>query len=164
LRDDWEDADVVVSLIPVLPGSNAQFSRQRRNTYGYSDDSQENNRRHDLENQVKLSVENQKSKAQRLAKQKANVVWSGQTLKEDVRDKRKAKKRQRVKSQQFQPPPSPSTVPRKRGREEDDEDEDDQDGWAEIAREERMAKKVKNGEITQLEFDAELIRLPTLRR
>ena len=109
-----------------------------------------------------LSIENQKNKVQRLAKQKANVVWSSQTLKKDVRDERKAKKRQRAKSQQFQPPPSPSAVPRKREREEDDEDEDDEDGWAEIAREERMAKKVTNGEISQLEFDAELIRLPTV--
>jgi ATP-dependent RNA helicase DDX55/SPB4 len=115
---------------------------------------------------VKLSIENQKTKAQCLAKQKANVVWSSQTLKRDVRDKRKAKKakkRQRVKSQQFQPPPS-SAVPRKRERGKDDEDEDDENGWAEIAREERVAKKVKNGEITQLEFNAELIRLLTLRR
>jgi ATP-dependent RNA helicase DDX55/SPB4 len=163
-RDEWEDADVDVSLIPFdphLPRSIAQFyPRQQWDTYGYSDDSQEKKRLHDLENRAKVSVENQKSRAERLAKQKANVAWSSQTLKRDVRDKRKekkAKKRQWVKSQQSQPSSPASAVPRKREREADDEDEDDEDDWAEISREERMAKKVKKGEISQLEFDAEFV-------
>ena len=107
-----------------------------------------------------MSVENQKNRAERLAKQKVNVAWSSQTLKRDVRDKRKekkAKKKQWLKSQQPQPSSSLSAVPQKREREADGEDQDDEDDWAEIAREERMAKKVKKGEITQLEFDVEFV-------
>lgn len=46
-------------------------------------------------------------------------------------------------------------VPQKRGLEVDDEDQNDEDDWEELAREERMAKKVKKGEMSQLEFDAE---------
>ena len=60
-------------------------------------------RLHDLENRAKVSVENQKNRVERLVKQRANVVWSSQTFKRDVRDKRKekkAKKRRWTKSQQ----------------------------------------------------------------
>ena len=46
-------------------------------------------------------------------------------------------------------------VPQKRSLEADDEGEGNEDDWEELAREERMAKKVKKREITQLEFDAE---------
>ena len=107
-----------------------------------------------------MSVENQKNKAERLAKQKANTAWSTQTLKRETRDKRKekkAKRKQWLKSQQPQPSQSASAVPQKRGLEVEDENEEDDDDWAELAREERMAKKAKKGEITQLEFDAEFI-------
>ena len=41
--------------------------------------------------------------------------------------------------------------------EADDEGEGNEDDWEELAREERMAKKVKKGEIAQLEFDAEFM-------
>ena len=37
------------------------------------------------------------------------------------------------------------------------EDGDGEDDWAELAREERMAKKVKRGEVTELAFDAEFV-------
>ena len=105
-------------------------------------------------------MENQRNKVERLAKKKANVAWSNQTLKRDVRDKRKEKKSKRkqwIKSQQSGPSSSASALPQKRGLEVDDEDEGNEDDWAELAREERMAKKVKKGGITQLEFDAEFM-------
>lgn len=54
-----------------------------------------------------------------------------------------------------QPSSSASAVPQKWGREADDEDDADEDDWAEFAREERIAR-IKRGEITQLEFNAEL--------
>lgn len=105
-------------------------------------------------------MENQNSKAERLTKKKANVSWSDKTFRKETRDKRqekKAKKKQWLKSQQPQPSPSASTIPQKRGAEADDEGEDNEDDWAELAREERTAKKVKKGTITQLEFDAEFM-------
>jgi len=143
-RDGWEDADV------------------DWDSYGYSDDAQEEKRLQGLKNRARVSAENKKDKAERLAKKKANVAWSNHTFKQEIREKRKekkTKKKQWLKSQpqQPQPPSSDSAVPQKRGLETDDEDEDDEDDWAELAREERMAKKVKRGEMTQLEFDAEFI-------
>lgn len=109
-----------------------------------------------------MSVENQKNKAERLAKKKSNTAWSSQTLKRETRDKRKEKKTKRkqwLKSQQSQPSSfaSASVVPQKRGLEAEVEGECSEDDWAELAREERMAKKVKKGDITQLEFDAEFV-------
>lgn len=67
------------------------------------------------------------------------------------------KRKQWIKSQQSGPSSSIPAVPQKRGLAADDEDEGNEDDWAELAREERMAKKVKKGEITQLEFDAEFM-------
>lgn len=66
------------------------------------------------------------------------------------------KKKEWLKSQQLQPSSSTSAVPQKRVLEADDENEDNDD-WAELAREERMAKKVRKGDMTQLEFDAEFV-------
>lgn len=105
-------------------------------------------------------MENEKNKAERLARKKANVSWSDQTLKREAREKRKekkVKKKQWLKSQQPQPSSSGPAIPQKRGLEVNDEDVDSEDDWAELAREERMTKKVKKGEMNQLEFDAEFI-------
>jgi ATP-dependent RNA helicase DDX55/SPB4 len=113
-----------------------------------------------LDNRAQASVENEKHKAERLAKKKANSAWSSQALRKETRDKRKekkVKKKQWLKSQQPPSSSSGSVTPQKRGLDVDDEDGDDGDDWAELAREERMAKKVKKGEITQLEFDAEFV-------
>ena len=166
-RDGWEDADVDVGLTPVFtPSQLFTFFCQQWDAYGYSDSVQEKKRLQDLENRAKVSAENKKNKAERLAKQKANAAWSSQTLKRETRDKRKEKKvkrKQWLKSQQLQPSPSASAVPQKRGLVVDDgdedEDEDEEDDWAELAREERMAKKAKKGEITQVEFDSEFMHM-----
>ena len=113
-----------------------------------------------LDTRAQASVDNEYSKAARLAKKKNNTAWSNQTLKKETRDKRKekkVKKKQWLKSQQPQPSSSTSAVPQKRGLDADDENEDNEDDWAELAREERMAKKVRKGDMTQLEFDAEFV-------
>jgi len=148
---------------PFLSHSVAQHCLRRQwDAYAYSDDAQEKKRVQGLENRAKVSVENQKNKAERLAKKKSNTAWSSQTLKRETRDKRKEKKTKRkqwLKSQQSQPSSfaSASVVPQKRGLEAEVEGECSEDDWAELAREERMAKKVKKGDITQLEFDAEFV-------
>lgn len=110
-----------------------------------------------LENRAQASAENEKNRADRVAKGRVNAAWSNQTFKRETRDKRKekkAKKKQWLKSQQPQPSSSASVVPQKRHAEADDDD-GNEDDWAELAREERMAKKVRKGEMSRLEFDAE---------
>lgn len=46
-------------------------------------------------------------------------------------------------------------APSKRTRSAESEQDDDGDDWDELAREERMAKKLKKGEVSQKQFDAE---------
>ena len=146
-----------------LPHSVTQpFLCRQWDEYAYSDDAQEQKRLQGLENRAQVSTENEKNKVERLAKKKANVAWSDKTFRKETRERRKenkAKKRKWLKSQQPHPPhpSSGSAIPQKRGLEVDDRDEDNEDDWVELAREERMAKKVKKGEMTQLEFDAEFI-------
>ncbi len=43
----------------------------------------------------------------------------------------------------------------KRGQEDTGESEEDGDDWEALAKEERMAKRVKKGQVSQREFDAE---------
>lgn len=111
-----------------------------------------------LENRAQASAENEKNRADRVAKGRLNAAWSNQTFKRETRDKRKekkAKKKQWLKSQQPQPSSSTPLVPQKRHVEADDDDDSNEDDWAELAREERMAKKVRKGEMSRLEFDTE---------
>ena len=84
-------------------------------------------------------LEPPEEQAERLAK-KANIAWNNQTFEREVRDKReeeKAKMKQWIKSQQPEPSSSASAVPQKRGLEADDDDEGNEDGWGQLAREER---------------------------
>ena len=72
-----------------------------------------------MKNLAKVSVENQKNKAERLTEQKTNVVWNSQTLKREARDKREAKRRKWFKPQQSQLSPSATAFPQKREQETD---------------------------------------------
>ena len=93
-------------------------------------------------------------------KKKRNAAWSEQVSRQEERQKRrdkKAKKKQWLKTQaelgeEQTTKPGDSS---KRQRVE----ENDEGSWEELAREERMAKKLKRGEITQKEFDAEFVDL-----
>ena len=89
-------------------------------------------------------------------KKKANNAWSDKLNKKDEREKRREKKdrkKQWLKAQQQKDPSEPNFL--KRGRDSKDLDGGDGDEWAELAREERMAKKVRKGDLTQVAFDEE---------
>ena len=94
-------------------------------------------------------------KEERAEKQKANAAWSNKVKKKEERDQRREKKDRKKKWQKAQAA-ADSEVGTKRGREgvaeSGDEDEDD---WEALAKEERMAKRVKKGQVSQSEFDAE---------
>lgn len=42
---------------------------------------------------------------------------------------------------------------RKQENDDDDDDDDDKDDWDELAKEERLAKKMRKGKITRQDFD-----------
>lgn len=108
--------------------------------------------------------ERTKRRATRDELRKANSAWSNGVARKEERDKRKekkVKKRKWLKSQQLEAAnvegeSAVSSLKRSRDEDDnDDKDDDDADDWAELAREEKMAKKVRRGEVTQKVFDAE---------
>lgn len=105
-----------------------------------------------------LDNEREKRRASRAEKKKLNSAWSEKVVKKEEREKRKEKrsaKRKWLKTQTVEAV-LPGDQTQKRARSEDDGGEqDDSDDWDELAREERMAKKVKKGDINQRTFDAE---------
>ena len=101
-----------------------------------------------------------KRKEQREEKQKTNAAWSDKTRKREEREKPREKKDRKKKRERAQAQASAGTdkVGAKRalgdGKDENGE-EGEGDDWDELAREERMAKRVKKGNLSQTEFDAE---------
>ncbi|KAF8076413.1 DEAD-domain-containing protein [Lyophyllum atratum] len=105
-------------------------------------------------------LEKEKRRAARAEKKISNTAWSEKVQKKEERELRKEKKgrkRKWLKAQAATESVQSEENPLKRGREDAEvsEAEDDGDDWDELAREERMAKKVKKGDIKQKAFDAE---------
>ena len=124
-------------------------------SYAYLDKAKEVKRLEDLEQRKATTEDVEKRKKYRAEQKKTNLSWSRQTGRKEDRDERKEKKerkRQWEKSQ-AKPAPEPGHAP-KRSRSPEDVDEADDD-WDELAREERIAKKVKRGDVSQTEFDRE---------
>ncbi|KAG9317277.1 DEAD-domain-containing protein [Chiua virens] len=118
--------------------------------YAYADKAQEAKRR---ESQSKLEVP--KVTGETLAaKRKRNVSWSQQTANKAEKEKRKLKKdrkRQWLKTQATANPDA--TIPAESRLA--DGSVNDGDDWDELAKEERLAKKVRKGTASQQAFDAE---------
>ncbi|GJE87172.1 DEAD-domain-containing protein [Phanerochaete sordida] len=136
-RDGWQDADV------------------DWDTYAYVDSAKEATRLAELEKkrQIDVAAEKERRRKQFAEKKKANAAWSSKVTKKEEKEKRKQKKesKKRWLKQQEQVVPADD---KKRARDDDSDGAgDDGDEWEELAKEERMAKKLKRGEISQSEFD-----------
>ncbi|EPQ55480.1 hypothetical protein GLOTRDRAFT_129657 [Gloeophyllum trabeum ATCC 11539] len=117
-------------------------------SYAFSDPAREAKRLSEAEESKSKDKAPAKSKK---PKAKVAVAWSEQLAKKEGKEKRreiKAAKRKWLKSQQTQ-------EGMKRAR----ADSEDADDWKELAREERMAKKVKKGLVEQADFDNEFAEL-----
>ncbi|KAJ4481564.1 DEAD-domain-containing protein [Lentinula edodes] len=140
-KNDWADSEIDWSL------------------YAYADKIQEAKRLAALT--AKSTEENQKEqeqrKAQRTQRKKANAPWSTNIGKQEEREVRKQKKKRKRQWLKIQAASGDTQNNVKRTREdfEEVEEDDNDEDWSEIAREERMAKKVRKGEISKREFDAE---------
>ena len=99
----------------------------------------------------------QRRKEDRAEKQKANSAWSNQTRRKEERDKRRDKKDLKKRWQKAQAAAGVEAVGTKRGAA--DADDGSGDDWDDLAREERMAKRVKKGHMSQSEFDAQFVDL-----
>ncbi|THH20667.1 hypothetical protein EW146_g708 [Bondarzewia mesenterica] len=131
-KDAWEDADIDWGL------------------YAYADKPQEAKRLAEAKAKGAAS-ENTLERRHRPADKTKYVAWSNKIVKKEENEKRKEKrdrKRKWLKSQQASAASESAEI---QGAASVDAEED----WAELAREERMAKKLKRGSVTQDEFDQE---------
>lgn len=124
--------------------------------FGYADKAQEAKRIAAKATSGVKETEREKNKLAKEEKKKRNTAWSEKASKKEERERRrdkKTKKKQWLKTQVMSA--NEQTTCPKRPRAE----EDSEDTWEQLAKEERMAKKLKKGEITQKEFDAEFVDL-----
>ncbi|KAF8655290.1 hypothetical protein AX16_003189 [Volvariella volvacea WC 439] len=136
-QSSWQDADV-------------DWDR-----YAYMDEGQEAKRLKELSNQSERSKEFAKKILEREEKKRINVPWSNKVVKKDEKEKRKEKKKKKKQWLESQAK-SQSGSSLKRSHNDVMSNEDEQkDDWAELRREERMAKRLKQGQMTQQEFNKE---------
>ncbi|KAG7449196.1 DEAD-domain-containing protein [Guyanagaster necrorhizus] len=129
-RERWRDADV------------------DWDTYAYLDAAQEAKRLSEAAKPKASEEEHKKKKELNEQKRKAKAAWSNKAVKQEEKERRREK---RMKKKEWE---KAQQNDRKRQRQIEDEKEDGED-WAELVKEERMAKKVKRGDITQKDFDVE---------
>lgn len=93
------------------------------------------------------------------------MAWSNKITKQEEKEKRREKKDRKKKWLKAQAASElgkndEASLAPKRGREEEAAASgDDVDDWEELAREERMAKKLKKGDVSQRDFDMEFAEL-----
>lgn len=132
-KSQWEDAEL------------------NWDSYCYADKAQEAKR---VEEDSKKAVVKHDSET-RAAKRKRNAAWSQQADDKEDKDKRrtqKARKKQWLKSQNVVSGNSKGALQTSKAKPEEDGGGDD---WDELAREERLAKKLRKGAVSQKEFDQE---------
>ncbi|PSR94048.1 hypothetical protein PHLCEN_2v4476 [Hermanssonia centrifuga] len=133
-KDGWQDADMNWSA------------------YSYIDKVKEAKRLAEAEKKPVSMVDIESTKRQRAEQKKVNAAWSNNSSRREEREKRKEKKDRKRKWEKTQL--NSATENGTKDDKELDSGEDEED-WEELAREERMAKKVKRGEVSQGEFDKE---------
>lgn len=136
-RDGWHDADI------------------DWDKYAFADSAKEASRLAELEKQKQIDVaaEVERRRKQAAEKKKANTAWSNKVAKKEEKERRKQKKE--VKKQWLKQQQQPTTVDDKKRSRDQGSEGDDADDWEELAKEERMAKKLKRGEISQSDFDSQ---------
>ncbi|EJF66036.1 DEAD-domain-containing protein [Dichomitus squalens LYAD-421 SS1] len=127
------------------------------NSYSYADKAQEAKRLAESAKPVPSAEEVEQRKGLRAEKRKANTSWSDKMRRKEEREKRREKKDRKRKWERA----NQAHAGTKRGLGDIDmdgekgNDEDGGDDWDALAREERLAKRVKKGQLSQTEFDAE---------
>ncbi|KAF8621632.1 hypothetical protein AX15_007650 [Amanita polypyramis BW_CC] len=104
-----------------------------------------------------VETERNRKRMEREEKRERNIAWSDKTSRKEERQTRRekrAKKKQWLKTATAVSEQS-STARNASKRAHAEGGSEGEDTWEELAKEERMAKKVKRGEITQKEFDTQ---------
>jgi ATP-dependent RNA helicase DDX55/SPB4 len=124
--------------------------RLQWNSFAYADKAQEAKRL--AANSVSTQADSKEAaRARRKDNKSANAAWSNQAVRKDVKQLRKEKKERKRKWLNSQGQTGDAVVKSPAA----ESDGDDNDEWDELAREERMAKKVRRGDVSQRAFDEE---------
>ncbi|KAG6861591.1 hypothetical protein C0995_014498 [Termitomyces sp. Mi166 len=157
--EGWEDARVDVSIILArVLFADPRFLQW--DTFSYADKAQEA-KRVAKSTAEKFQHEERLRRAARAEKKNTNAAWSAQMQRREAKELRKEKRLRKKKWLQSQVQAEaasglPNGSSLKRGREDEESvSSDGGDDWDELAREERMAKKVKKGVVDQKAFDTE---------
>jgi ATP-dependent RNA helicase DDX55/SPB4 len=154
----WRDADIEVRYVMfgTKAKSPAMLTVSQWNSYSYADKAQEAKR---LTSAAAIK-ESSDSKRSSSKSSKDHIPWSKQLSKKDTKEKRRVqktrKKAWKASTQLEEGHKEHTTLKRTRfGSEEKYVDPTEaEDDWASLAEEERLAKKLKKGKISQAEFDA----------
>ena len=109
--------------------------------------------------------EKEKRRADRAEKKQLNSAWSHQVARKEEKDKRREKKDRKKKWLKGQTSANEATaggdqsLKRSRTPTPGVDEGDEGDDWDELAKEERMAKKVRKGNVTQGAFDEQFANL-----
>ncbi|KAF8812464.1 DEAD-domain-containing protein [Phlegmacium glaucopus] len=140
-RENWEDAEVSWDTFP------------------YADRAQEAKRVAVAESTKLANVEREPLRSERADKKQKNSAWSVKAKKQEEREKRREKRKLKAKRLRTQEPSAAAANTdnhlKRQASEFDPDDDEDKDDWAEFAREERLAKRVRKGVVSQEEFDVE---------
>jgi ATP-dependent RNA helicase DDX55/SPB4 len=125
-------------------------------SYSYADKAQETKRSKSVA-RVQQSGDSERSSSN---SKKEHVPWSKQLAKKDAKDKRRVQKTRKktwmASTRLGEERKERSTLKRMRADSEEKfvDSAEAEDDWTSLAEEERLAKKLKKGKITQAEFDA----------
>ena len=140
----------------------ARFMCPKWDSFSYADPGQEAKRLAALDKVRTEKAERDKDAPRSdIVTKKRNTAWSHQAERKADRERRRDKKKLKKKwlaSQAASDETPKEQIIGKRHREEPDEMADagtDIDDWRELAREEKMAKRVRKGLVSQKEFDDE---------
>lgn len=133
------------------------------NTYAYVDRTREAHRLQAAEtaNTVEAKEKRALERNMRVDQKEKNAAWSKETNRRTEKGRRKEKK---VRKREWQKgleaaDGDAQTNPLSQGKRQKGESDEEGDDWDELAREERLAKKVKKGTLDASAFDAEFTEL-----
>jgi ATP-dependent RNA helicase DDX55/SPB4 len=139
-REGWEDAEVSWDTFP------------------YADLAQEAKRVAVAESTKAENVKREPLRNERADKKRKNSAWSEKTKRQEEQEKRREKRKlkaKRIKLQQESSVAAANTDNQLKRQASEMDPDDDQDDWTEFAREEKLAKRVRKGMVSQEEFDVE---------
>lgn len=121
----------------------------------YADEAQEQKRLDALASHADTTRDMQQRKVERASQKKANLAWSDKVSRQgdrDIQKEKKTRKKKWLKTQEEKDAEEANPLKRARSEDEGSDKGEAEGDWAEMAKEERIAKKVRKPDMA---FDVE---------